>query len=145
MKSILPFSFFIFAILTLSGCAGISTHVYLQKDREISKIEIVQEEWGFSIFAMALYGLDIQFNSDHVDHRGVIPASNLTIKETGISSPLHSDDNIQSPYRGFIQIDEEKKNIEIRLYVHLIDIYGKDYFPQHPINGVYNYRNYAKN
>jgi hypothetical protein len=118
----------------VAGCCGISTKTTLEKGPEISRIQIKQDAWGMHIFQPALYGINIQFKNDQSDWRGVIPASSLTIQDTGMHPVFPND--LPPTYNGYVRYDEKENNVDIRLYEILTDVHGKQYFPEHPLNGV---------
>jgi hypothetical protein len=124
-----------FFLLGLTGC-GITTHTAIHRGSQRTAIEIDQEMWGFHLLYPALHGLSIEFSSSLIDNRGIIPASSILVADTGFP-PLTLSTNAPGPYQGFIDYDDGADWVEIRLFKCETDLYGHNYYPQHPLNGIH--------
>jgi len=136
MKTIPRVAASLILLCFMAGC-GMSTKTTLYRAPAVSGITVKQEAWGFHQFAMAEFGIEIQFKSDLVDGRGVIPASSLMISDTGVMPFWSPNCTSPPPYMGYIRYEERQNQVDIRLYQRLTDVYGTPYFPEHPLNGVH--------
>jgi hypothetical protein len=119
--------------LTATGC-GVTTRTTVQRGAERTCVLVEQQKWGMHLLEPALNGLSIQFPSGLADRPGVIPASCLGIQDT---SRLPAVDDNQTPWAGYINYDRTHRGLDIRLYQRRVDVYGHEYFAQHPLNGVF--------
>ncbi|MBU4460311.1 MAG: hypothetical protein KJ579_07075 [Verrucomicrobia bacterium] len=120
--------------LMATGC-GVTTRTTLQRGSDRTSVSVEQEKWGMHLLEPALYGVSIEFPSALLDRPGVIPASSLDIHGIGRYPWLGTD--TQSPWAGYINCDVRHRELDIRLYGRRVSVYGSEYFPPHPLNGVH--------